>query len=170
MYHFGVTCQWCPPLEPDDAAVRLVHGFWKNEGQLGLGLAWSVSGEGIESRRYPVVERQPVVGKVRPPVKSSRMSGCCWLAVLPNRLYLSRCHLALKSWGSEASLFATLSFKKNLTKLAILHDYKHGKYRGWNGSTVKISCWAVLAQLSAGIKNSPKNLCSHVIFIVFFKF
>ena len=46
----------------------------------------------------------------------------------------------------------------------------HGKYRGRNGSTVKISCWADLARPSAGIKNSPKNLCSHVIFIVFFKF
>ena len=33
-----------------------------------------------------------------------------------------------------------------------------------NGSTD----WADLAQPSAGIKNSPKNLCSHVIFIVFF--
>ena len=46
----------------------------------------------------------------------------------------------------------------------------HGKYRRWNGSTVEISCWADLAQPSAGIKNSPKNLCSHIIFIVFFKF
>ena len=46
----------------------------------------------------------------------------------------------------------------------------HGKYRGWNGSTVEISCWAELARSSAGIKNRPKNLCSHVIFIVFFKF
>ena len=49
-------------------------------------------------------------------------------------------------------------------------DYSHGKYRGWNGSTVEISSWADLARPSAGIKNSPKNLCSHVIFIVFFKF
>ena len=45
----------------------------------------------------------------------------------------------------------------------------HGKYRGWNGSTVEISFWADLDRQSAGIKNSPKNLCSHVIFIVFFK-
>jgi hypothetical protein len=42
---------------------------------------------------------------------------------------------------------------------AIMHE----KYRGWNGSTVEISCWADLARPLAGIKNSPKNLCSHVI-------
>ena len=46
----------------------------------------------------------------------------------------------------------------------------HGKYRGWYGSIVEICCWADLARLSAGIKNSPKNLCGHVIFIVFFKY
>ena len=46
----------------------------------------------------------------------------------------------------------------------------HGKYRVWNGSTVEISCWADLARLSAGIKNSLKKLYSHVIFILFFKF
>ena len=46
----------------------------------------------------------------------------------------------------------------------------HGKYWELNGSTVEISCWAYLAWLLAGMKNSPKNLCSHVIFIVFFKF
>ena len=51
-----------------------------------------------------------------------------------------------------------------------MYDVFHGKYRGWNGSTVEISCWADLARPSAGIKNSLKNLCSHVIFIVFFKF
>ena len=44
----------------------------------------------------------------------------------------------------------------------------HGKYRGWNGSTVEISCWADLARQSAGIKTAQKNLCSYVIFIVFF--
>ena len=48
--------------------------------------------------------------------------------------------------------------------------FYRGKYRGWNGSTVEISCWADLARLSAGIKNNPKNFCSHVIFIVLFKF
>ena len=40
----------------------------------------------------------------------------------------------------------------------------------WNGSAVKISCCADLAWSLAGIKNSPKNFCSHVIFIIFFKF
>ena len=45
----------------------------------------------------------------------------------------------------------------------------HGKYRGWNGSTIKISYWADLARPTAGIKNSPKNLCRQVIFIVFLK-
>ena len=32
-----------------------------------------------------------------------------------------------------------------------------------DGSTVKISYWADLAGPSAGIKNNPKKLCSHVI-------
>ena len=41
---------------------------------------------------------------------------------------------------------------------------------GMAGSTVEISCWVDLARSSAGMKNGPKNLCSHVIFIVFFKF
>jgi hypothetical protein len=31
----------------------------------------------------------------------------------------------------------------------------------------KPSCWANLAWLLAGIKNSPKNLCSHVAFSLF---
>ena len=56
------------------------------------------------------------------------------------------------------------------TRLKLPKYCNHGKYRGWNGSTVEISCWADLPQPLAGIKNSPKNLCSHVIFIVFFKF
>ena len=43
-----------------------------------------------------------------------------------------------------------------------------GKYRGLNGCTVGISCRTDLAQPLARIKNS-QNLCSHVIFIVFFK-
>ena len=46
----------------------------------------------------------------------------------------------------------------------------HEKYRGWNSSTVVFSCWVDLAQQSAGIKNSQKNMSSHVILIVFFKF
>ena len=46
----------------------------------------------------------------------------------------------------------------------------HGKYRGLNGSTVEIRCCADLPRLLAGTKNSPKSMCSHVIFIVFFNF
>ena len=46
----------------------------------------------------------------------------------------------------------------------------YGKCRESNGSTIEISCWADFALPLAGIKNSPKILCSHVIFIVFFKF
>ena len=34
----------------------------------------------------------------------------------------------------------------------------HGKYRGWNGSTIKISCWATLTLLLAGIKKQAKKL------------
>ena len=33
----------------------------------------------------------------------------------------------------------------------------HGKYRGWNGSTVEISCWADLARPLAGIKTAQKT-------------
>ena len=52
------------------------------------------------------------------------------------------------------------------TKLTQYHN-SHGKYSGWNGSPVEISCWADFARPSAGIKNSPKNLWSHVIFLCF---
>ena len=56
---------------------------------------------------------------------------------------------------------------------AIKVGHHHGKYRGWNGSTVEIRCWddyrPDLARPLAGIKNSPKILCRHVISIVFFK-
>ena len=45
----------------------------------------------------------------------------------------------------------------------------HGKYRGWNGSTIAISCWVNLARPSAGIKKQPKNMGRYVVFIVFFK-
>ena len=69
--------------------------------------------------------------------------------------------------GTETSY----SFSKYIGILDLLRVGQHrGKYRGWNGSTVEISCWANLARPSAGIKNSPNNLCSHVIFIVFFEF
>ena len=34
----------------------------------------------------------------------------------------------------------------------------HGKYRGWNGSTVEISCWSDLAQPSGWNKKQPKKL------------
>ena len=34
----------------------------------------------------------------------------------------------------------------------------HRKYSGWNGSTIKISCWADLAWPSAGIKKQTKKL------------
>ena len=32
-------------------------------------------------------------------------------------------------------------------------DGPGGKYRGWNGNILEISCWADLAQPLAGIKN-----------------
>ena len=63
----------------------------------------------------------------------------------------------------------TLADLAAISKVYIFQSMKHGKYRGWNGSTVEISCWANLARPLAGMKSSPKNLCSHVIFIVFFK-
>ena len=70
-------------------------------------------------------------------------------------------------------LYLPLGFNGcSLLKLAgtSCHRLDHGKYRGWNDSTVKISCWTNLAWLSAGINNGPKNMCTHVIFIVFFEF
>ena len=65
-----------------------------------------------------------------------------------------RCHLKIRCLVSKCYVDST----------------QHGKYWGWNGSTDEISCWADLAWPLAGIKNSRKNLCSHVIFIVFFNF
>jgi hypothetical protein len=42
----------------------------------------------------------------------------------------------------------------------------HGKYRGWNGSTIKISCLADLAQPSAGIKTALKT-CAAMSFSLY---
>ena len=47
------------------------------------------------------------------------------------------------------------------SSLDISFQLHHGKYTGWNGCTVEISCWADLAWPSTRIKNSPKNLYSY---------
>ena len=76
--------------------------------------------------------------------------------------------ILIRIWLFSANkIKSSESFSKQPTQLIV--DPNHGKYREWNGNTFEISCWADLAQPSAGIKNSPKNLCGHVIFIVFFK-
>ena len=45
-------------------------------------------------------------------------------------------------------------FKKNIVK-----EWQHCCY----------SCWADLAWPSAGMKNSPKSMCSHVISVIYFR-
>ena len=44
------------------------------------------------------------------------------------------------------------------------------KYSGRNSSSVIFSYWDDFARSLAGTKNSPKSMCSHVIFVIHFQF
>ena len=83
-----------------------------------------------------------------------------------DQVCVKKCVTRNEKWNSQHSIYWPGNKWQKYNGL----DPSHGKYRGWNGSTFEINCWADLAQPSARIRNSPKNLCSHFIFIIFFEF